>query len=103
MTGIEQVILAADVLDVDIIVVIPIRRPSVGVLESVAAVLKAAVIAALHAEAVLASKAGAIRVVGNPATGAFATAFVLPAPTIVLFCTTVVFLAILILNAVLFA
>ena len=51
MARIDQVIFAIDVIDVDVIVVvIPVGRPGFGVLEIIAAVIKAAIVAAVHAE-----------------------------------------------------
>ena len=43
MARIDQVIVTVDVIDVYIIVVIPIGRPRFGVLEIIAAVIKAAI------------------------------------------------------------
>src|ERR1700686_3289066 len=70
MARIDQVIVTVDVIDVDIIVVIiPIRRPRFGVLEIIAAVIKAAIIAAAHVEMMFAAETGAELLVGNaPAT-----------------------------------
>jgi hypothetical protein len=52
MVRIDQVIVTVDVVDIHIVaVIIPIGRPRIGVLEIIAAVIKAAVIAAPHVEA----------------------------------------------------
>ena len=49
MAGIDQVIVTVEVVDVYIIVIVPIGRPLFGVLEIIAAIIKASV-AALHME-----------------------------------------------------
>jgi len=60
MARIDQVILPVDVIDIDIIVVIiPVGRPRLGVLEIIPAVIKAAIIAAVHAEMMFTPEAGA--------------------------------------------
>jgi hypothetical protein len=60
MARIDQIIITVDVIDVDIIVVIiPVGRPRIGVLEIIAAVIKAAIIAAVHAEMMFTPEAGA--------------------------------------------
>ena len=52
MVRIDQVIVTVDVVDIHIVaVIIPIGRPGFGVLEIIAAVIKAAVLAAPHVEA----------------------------------------------------
>ena len=51
MARIDQVIVTVDVIDIDIIVVvIPVGRPRFGVLEIIATIIKAAIVAALHVE-----------------------------------------------------
>jgi hypothetical protein len=72
MPQIDQVIFPIDVVDIDVIVVIiPIRRPRFGVLEIIAAVIKAATIAAAHLKMMFAAETGAKLLVGNtPAASA---------------------------------
>jgi len=83
MARIDQVILAIDVVDVDVIVVvIPVRWPRLGVLEIMAAVIKAAIFAAARVEMMLASETCAeLRVRDTPA----ATALISVATVAVLF------------------
>src|ERR1700730_16395808 len=60
MAWIDQVIFPVDVVDVDVIVVvIPVGRPRVGILEIIAAVIKTAILAAPHTEMMFAPKTGA--------------------------------------------
>ena len=57
MARIDQVIVTVDVIDIHIIVVVvPVGRPRFGVLEIIAAVIKAAIVAALHVEMMFASR-----------------------------------------------
>jgi hypothetical protein len=66
---IDQVIVPVKVIDIDVIViVIPVRRPGLGVLEIIAAVIKAAIVAAVHSKMMFAAKTGAkLRIRDTPA------------------------------------
>jgi hypothetical protein len=84
MARIDQVIVTVDVIDVDIIVVvIPAGRPRVGVLKIIAAVIKAAIIAAPHVEMMLAPETGPKLLVRN--TPATASALISVSAVVVLF------------------
>src|ERR1700733_14179076 len=57
---IDQVIVTVDVVDIHIVaVIIPVGRPGIGVLEIIAAVIKAAIVAVPHMEAMFTPEAGA--------------------------------------------
>jgi hypothetical protein len=69
MARIDQVIVTIDVVDIHIIVVVPIRRPRFGVLEIIAAIIKAAV-AALHMEMMRVTETGSKLLVRNTSSSA---------------------------------
>jgi hypothetical protein len=78
-----QVILTVDVIDIDVIVVIiPVGRPGLGVLEIIAAVIKAAILAAPHVEMMFAPKTAAELFVRNTPA---ATALIRVSAVVVLF------------------
>jgi hypothetical protein len=98
MARIDQVIVTVDVVDIDIIVVvIPVGRPRFGVLEIIAAVIKAAIITAMYAETVFTAETGAKLLVWNaPATASgigITTVIVLPG----LLCTLLILRTVLLL------
>src|ERR1700686_3135349 len=71
MARIDQVIVTVDVVDIHIIVVVPIRRPRFGILEIIAAIIKAAV-AALYMEMMGATETDSKLLVRNaPSSAAF--------------------------------
>src|ERR1700686_3526356 len=60
MGRIDQVIVTVDVIDIHIVaVIVPVGRPRIGVLEIIAAVIKAAIVAAPHMEAMFTPETGA--------------------------------------------
>ena len=59
MARIDEVILAVDIFEVDVIIVVPVARPWLVVDKPVTAVVEAAIIAAFDVEMVFAAKAGA--------------------------------------------
>jgi hypothetical protein len=89
MARINQVLVTVDVVDIDVIVVvIPVGRPRVGVLEIIPAVIKAAIVAAPHVELMLAPETGAkllVRHTPAAATLVTITAVVSVAAVVVLF------------------
>ena len=53
---VDQVILAIDLIDIDVIVVAPISRPSFGVSKPISAVIEAAMVSSFYVEMVRAAK-----------------------------------------------
>ena len=72
MDGIDQVILAIDVIYIDVVVITPARGPRLAVHKPIAAVIEAAVVATSDAESVFPSEVSAEILVGNTAGVAIA-------------------------------
>ncbi len=72
MDGIDQVILAVDVIYINVVVITPACGPRLAVLEPVAAVIEAAIVATHDAESVFPSEVSAEILVGNTAGVAIA-------------------------------
>jgi hypothetical protein len=95
---IDQVIVPVDVIDIDVIaIVIPVGRPGFGVLEIIAAVIKAAIVAAVHSKIMFAAETGAKLLIRDTAA---ASALIRVTAVVVLFgllCTLLVLRPILLL------
>jgi hypothetical protein len=63
---IDQIILPINVVDVEVIVIVPVARPGLGVYEPIAAVAEAAIVSTIYMEAVLGSEASAEVFVAHP-------------------------------------
>src|SRR5580704_4947168 len=72
MDGIDQVILAIDVIDIDVVVVTPACGPRLAVFKPIAAVIEAAIVATRDAESMFPSEVSAKILVGNAAGVAIA-------------------------------
>src|SRR5580704_13484498 len=72
MDGIDQVILAIDVIDIDVVVVTPACGPRLAVFKPIAAVIEAAIVATRDAESMFPSEVSAEILVGNAAGVAIA-------------------------------
>jgi hypothetical protein len=55
---VDQIIFPVDVIDIEVILVVPVAWPGLGVHEPIAAVAKAAILSRLDAETVLGPEAG---------------------------------------------